>query len=105
MKKNVRIAKELVKLAKELNASETRTIGEYLTDLGWKIDGEIASKEIGTDGVFVNVNVKDHAKIPNAAPTYQIEFAQEMNFRNFKEFQTLVNGIKDACTEVESYGK
>ena len=53
----------------------------------------------------MNVNVKDHAKIPNAAPTYQIEFAQEMNFRNFKEFQTLVNGIKDACTEVESYGK
>ena len=87
------------------HASETRTIGEYLTDLGWKIDGEIASKEIGTDGVFVNVNVKDHAKIQNATPTYQIEFAQEMNFRNFKEFQTLVNGIKDACTEVESYGK
>lgn len=105
MNKNVKIAKELVRLAKELNASETRTIGEYLTDLGWKIDGEIASKEIGTDGVFVNVNVKDHAKIQNAAPTYQIEFAQEMNFRNFKEFQTLVNGIKDACTEVESYGK
>lgn len=102
---NIKIAKQLVKLAKELNASETRTISEYLTDLGWKIDGEIASKEIGTDGVFVNVNVKDHAKISNAAPTYQIEFAQEMNFRNFKEFQTLVNGIKDACTEVESYGK
>ena len=100
---NIKIAKQLVKLAKELNASETRTISEYLTDLGWKIDGEIASKEIGTDGVFVNV--KDHAKIPNAAPTYQIEFAHEMNFRNSKEFQTLVNGIKDACTEVESYGK
>ena len=58
---SIRIAKQLVKLAKELNASETRTISEYLTDLGWKIDGEIASKEIGADGVFVNVNVKDHA--------------------------------------------
>lgn len=43
---NIKIAKQLVKLAKELNASETRTISEYLTDLGWKIDGEIASKEI-----------------------------------------------------------
>ena len=36
---NIKIAKQLVKLAKELNASETRTISEYLTDLGWKIDG------------------------------------------------------------------
>lgn len=55
---NIKIAKQLVKLAKELNASETRTISEYLTDLGWKIDGEIASKEIGTDGVFCECQCK-----------------------------------------------
>ena len=66
---NIKIAKQLVKLAKELNASDTSTISEYLTDLGWKIDGEIASTEIGTDGVFVNAKVKNNAKNTNVSPT------------------------------------
>ena len=103
MNRNVRIANELVKLAKSLVATDNTALADYLNNLGWKIDKDLATKELG-DNVEVTVNVGNHAKMVGSKPQVHIDFI-ESHFRSYEELQTLVNAIESACSEVENFNK